>query len=74
MASTAAAQRYFGLYQRVLKGKWKTFRADSESETAVSGRGDDGYFLLRREGTRVTSLEGMSSPREAAPAPANTLH
>lgn len=73
-ASTAAAQRYFGLYQRVLKGKWKTFRVDSESETAVSGRGDDGYFLLRREGTRVTSLEGMSSPREAAPAPANTLH
>jgi hypothetical protein len=72
-ASAAVAQKFFGLYLRVLKGKWKTFRADSQSESAVAGHGDDGYFLLQREGSRVTSLEGMSSPR-AAPAPSNTIH
>lgn len=72
-ASAAAAQKFFGLYLRVLKGKWKTFRVDSESQSAVTGHGDDGYFLLQREGSRVSSLEGLSSPR-AARAPSNTIH
>lgn len=73
-AGPAVARKYFELYQRVLKGKWKTFQVDSESENAVAGRGDDGYFLLRRDGARVTSLEGMQSPRDAAPAPPDALH
>jgi hypothetical protein len=73
-AGAAAARKFFALYQRVLKGKWKTLEVDSQSENAVAGRGDDGYFLLRRDGARVTSLEGMTSPRDAAPAPPDAIH
>jgi hypothetical protein len=60
-----AAGRYFELYQKVLAGKWKTFAADSRGDGVLAGRGDDGYFLLRLEGARVTSVEGLESPAEA---------
>jgi hypothetical protein len=73
-ASAAAARDFYALYQRVLKGKWKAFRADSQTGDSVAGQGDDGYFLLRLDGTRVTSVEGMNSPGEATAAPANTIH
>jgi len=75
-ATPDAARDFFALYQRVLKGKWKTFRTDSQTESSLAGQGDDGYFLLRLDGTRVTSVEGMRSPGEAppSPSPANTLH
>jgi hypothetical protein len=63
------ARRYFELYQKVLAGKWKTFEATSRSPDEVAGRGDDGYFLLRLEGDRVTSLEGLPSPDAAEPRP-----
>jgi hypothetical protein len=62
-----AARRYFELYQKVLAGKWKTFAADSRSDGVLAGRGDDGYFLLRLEGARVTSVEGLESPEDARP-------
>ncbi len=58
----AQARRYFELYQKVLAGKWKTFEVTSRSADAVAGRGDDGYFLLRLDGARVTSLEGLPEP------------
>ena len=54
------ARKYFELYQKVLAGKWKTFEVTSRSAEAVAGRGDDGYFLLRLDGARVTSLEGLA--------------
>ncbi len=73
-SSEAAARDFFALYQRVLKGKWKSFRADSQTANSVSGEGDDGYFLLTLDGTQVSSVEGMSSPKEAPAAPANTIH
>lgn len=62
----STAREYFQLYQRVLKGKWKTMAVSSEDATSVAGRGDDGYFVLRLDGSRVTSLEGMESPGAAA--------
>ena len=71
--SPEAAGAFFRLYRKVLRGKWKTFAADSESENSLAGRGDDGCFLLRREGARVTSLEGMKSPEEAGAA-ADAIH
>jgi len=55
----AAAREYFEMYQKVLKGKWRSVEVTSRSANAVAGRGDDGYFLLRLDGTRVTSLEGL---------------
>jgi hypothetical protein len=72
-ADEAAAERFFELYKKVLKGKWKTFDVESETGSALAGRGDDGHFLVLREGSRVSSLEGMSEPQRA-PAAADALH
>ena len=52
------AKEAFRLYQRVMKGKWKSMTITSESVTQVEGKGDDGPFRLRLEGTRVSSTEG----------------
>ncbi len=59
------AEKYFRLYQRVLKGKWKGMEAASEGGDALTGQGDDGWFLLGRQGARVTSLEGLESAPKA---------
>ncbi len=72
-ADEAAAAKFFELYRKVLQGKWKTFAVESEAERALAGRGDDGYFLVSREGARVSSLEGMSAPLRARTA-GNALH
>ncbi len=70
--SPAAAERFFGLYRRVLEGKWKRFEAGPASASRLAGRGDDGHFLLRAEGDTVTSLEGLERP-EPAPGAAAAL-
>ncbi len=57
--SPAAARRYFELYQRVLKGKWKKMEVTSASESEVGGAGDSGRFSLRLTGTSVQSFEGL---------------
>jgi hypothetical protein len=63
------ARKYFVLYQKVLAGKWKKYEVETRTDDSVAGRGDDGYFLLRREGARVTSLEGLESRDESGRAP-----
>ena len=63
----AAAREYFGLYRKVLRGKWKTMEIATDEDARLAGRGDDGYFDLRLAGARVTSLEGMASSGEARP-------
>jgi hypothetical protein len=57
-----SAARYFGLYRKLLGKKWKNLTIESESDTMLSGIGDDGHFLLRLAGTVVTSLEGAEDP------------
>ena len=57
--SPQAAQTYFGLYQRVLKGKWKKMEVTSATDTEVSGTGDSGRFTVRISGTSVQSIEGL---------------
>ncbi len=66
--SPAAARHFFRLYQKALKGKWKTFQVIAEDANSVTGKGDDGYFALRIEAARITSLEGMQSAAEEKPA------
>ncbi|MGI8991147.1 MAG: hypothetical protein ACR2I2_16410 [Bryobacteraceae bacterium] len=56
------AGRYFKFYERILSSKWKTMEVTSRTASRIEGRGDDGYFLLRLEGTRVSSEEGWSNP------------
>jgi hypothetical protein len=57
--SPDAAREYFGLYQRVLKGKWKMMEMTSQSAEEVSGAGDNGRFQLRLSGSLVQSIEGL---------------
>jgi hypothetical protein len=63
--SEEAASRFFDLYRLVLAGKWRKYELTSEAPGAVTGNGDDGLFLLRREGRRVSSLEGLHTASEA---------
>ena len=56
----AAARRYFELYQRVLKGKWKRMEVASSNEDEVTGIGDSGRFTLRIAGTSVQCYEGLA--------------
>jgi hypothetical protein len=54
------AKDYFTAYLQVLSKKWKTLTVASERPDAVDGSGDDGRFQLRRNGTVVTSVEGLA--------------
>ncbi len=61
--SPASARKFFDLYQRVMKGKWKriVFSApvESDSVTTFQGSGDSGKFRLTLSGSRVESIEGL---------------
>ena len=57
--SPEAARRFFELYQRVLKGKWKRFEQSSSSETSYAGMGDSGRFEVHLLGANVQDLEGL---------------
>ncbi len=56
--SPESAKVYFGLYQKVLRGKWKKLQLSSQTETEITGTGDSGKFLLRITGRSVQVLEG----------------
>ncbi len=58
-----AARRFFGEYEKVLKGKWKRYEGVLRADGVLAGRGDDGWFEVRLEGARVTSVEGLPGPR-----------
>jgi hypothetical protein len=58
-ADASTAEEYFRLYQRVLKGKWKSMEVTEQSSSRILGLGDGGEFELRVEGSRVYSLEGL---------------
>ena len=61
--SPESAKRFFDLYQRVLKGKWK--HMDREKLThpggkaVLTGAGDSGEFRLTLSGNQVESVEGL---------------
>jgi hypothetical protein len=53
------ARKMFDAYRKVLKGKWKQMRIDSDTAESVTGSGDDGDFRVWISGTRVSVVEGM---------------
>jgi len=61
-SDTATAQRYFHLYRKVLQGKWKKLRVASESDSFLTGEGDDGWFRVNIERNIVRSTEGWENP------------
>jgi hypothetical protein len=60
--SEESAQKFFDLYRRVLKGKWKTLEISSDAPSSVEGRGDSGYFRMWVSGATVNHIEGAESP------------
>jgi hypothetical protein len=58
------AQRYFHLYRQILQGKWKNMSVSSETDTVLTGQGDDGWFQVKIEGNIVRSTEGCDKPVE----------
>jgi hypothetical protein len=61
--SPEAARKFFDLYQRVMKGKWKRFESGairkSEPALTLTGSGDSGKFRLSVSGVKVESVEGL---------------
>lgn len=57
--SEEAASQYLQNYRAVLQKKWKKMEIRSESADEIRGNGDDGGFVLKREGAVATSLEGL---------------
>jgi len=60
--SKEAAQKYFELYGRVMRGKWKKLEITSETAGQVEGRGDSGYFRVWLDGATVNQIEGWKRP------------
>lgn len=58
----SSARRFFRLYRKVLEGKWEKLRIDSESDSTLSGEGDDGWFRVNLDGKVVLSTEGWPEP------------
>jgi hypothetical protein len=58
--SGAAASDYLAAYKQVLRKKWKTCDATVDTPDLFSGTGDAGFFVVRRTGQMVTSIEGIS--------------
>jgi hypothetical protein len=57
--SPDAAQTFFNLYERVLRGKWKQMQLESRTPSEIKGTGDSGKFTVRIAGTAVQSVEGL---------------
>jgi len=61
---TSSARRMFDAYRDILSGKWKKLDIEERSENTVTGVGDDGYFFVRIDDNRVSSLEGLKTKQE----------
>jgi len=57
-----AASQYFEAYQKVLRGKWKSLEVTGQSTDRFSGKSEDGYFAVTRDGRTVLSKEGFERP------------
>jgi hypothetical protein len=62
--SPGTARRFFADYQRILRSKWKHCAVTAASGTLFAGSADNGYFVARLAGLRVTSIEGVSETED----------
>jgi hypothetical protein len=63
--SAEIAGDFFRFYGQVLRKKWKKMEVTAERDDSLSGTGDDGYFVVKRSGALVSSVEGLASPEQA---------
>lgn len=62
--SEAAASDYLAAYKEALRKKWKSCDPTTDTRDVFSGTGDAGYFVVRRAGQLVTSVEGIPQESE----------
>lgn len=59
------ASQFFLAYKKILRAKWTHCNViASEDSTVFAGSGDNGLFVLRLGGNRVTSIEGLEDSKE----------
>ncbi len=58
--SDEQAAHFLTAYQKVLEGKWKHCQVSTSRESLLAGTGDNGYFVTRRAGNTISSVEGLS--------------
>ena len=58
--SDEQAANFFSSYQKILEGKWKHCDVSTSRETLLAGTGDSGYFVTRRIGNVIASVEGLN--------------
>jgi hypothetical protein len=61
--SPESARKYFELYGRVMRGKWKKVEITNETSDRVEGRGGSGYFRVWVDGETVNQIEGLKTQR-----------
>jgi hypothetical protein len=59
--SEESAREYFQRYRRVMQGKWKMLKIESDNPASIQGHGDTGYFHVWIDGATVNQLEGWQS-------------
>jgi hypothetical protein len=64
-ADSEAAGKFFDLYREVLRRKWKSMEIVEEKDGLLTGRGDDGVFIIRLQQATLISLQGLSSLADA---------
>jgi hypothetical protein len=57
-----AAAGFFEAYQKVLRAKWKSIEVTGQEKDRFSGKSEDGYFAVTRDGNTVLSKEGFEHP------------
>jgi hypothetical protein len=57
-----SAARYFDAYRKILRAKWKQIEVTAQDPARFSGKSEDGYFTLVRNGIRILSQEGFTDP------------
>jgi hypothetical protein len=57
-----SAAQYFDAYQKVLRAKWKQIEVTVKDAARFSGKSEDGYFAVVRDGARILSEEGFADP------------
>jgi hypothetical protein len=61
--SEQRADEFFDDYQTVLRKKWKMCDVSLQRDDLLAGKGDNGFFVVQRNGPEVISIEGLPSGR-----------
>ncbi len=64
-----SASRFFGAYQKMLRTKWKQIEVTSQDTECFSGKSEDGYFTVVRDGAAHSRARKVLRRRRRSPAP-----